>query len=116
MTCGDFYMGEKVDAYRKNDYSKESCVGRGTVDRAKPVAVKGAGSVLKIHVQNGDFVERGELLFETVEGVLDGLYAPDNRVIAPISGIIASIDKANRETVAKGDTLMKVMPTESLQV
>ena len=116
VTGGDFYMGEKVDAYRKNDYSKESCVGRGTVDRAKPVAVKGAGSVLKIHVQNGDFVERGELLFETVEGVLDGLYAPDNRVIAPISGIIASIDKANGETVAKGDTLMKVMPTESLQV
>jgi len=116
VTGGDFYMGEKVDVYRKNDYSKESCVGRGTVARAKPVAVKGAGSVLKIHVKNGDFVERGELLFETVEGVLDGLYAPGNQVIAPITGIISSIDKNNGESVNKGDTVMKVMPTDSLQV
>jgi len=86
------------------------------VARAKPVAVKGAGSVLKIHVKNGDFVERGELLFETVEGVLDGLYAPGNQVIAPITGIISSIDKNNGESVNKGDTVMKVMPTDSLQV
>lgn len=116
VTGGDFYMGEKVDVYRKNDYTKESCVGRGTVDRAKPVAVKGAGSVLKIHVKNGDFIERGELLFETVEGVLDGLYAPDQRVLSPVSGIISSVEKNNGDTVAKGDALMKVIPEGSLQV
>ena len=116
VTGGDFYMGEKVDVFRKNDYSKESCVGRGTVDRAKPVAVKGAGSVLKIHVRNGDFVERGELLFETVEGVLDGLYAPDNRILSSVTGIVASMEKNNGDTIAKGDTLAKVMPSDSLQV
>ena len=116
VTGGDFYMGEKVDVFRKDDYSKESCVGRGTVSRAKPVAVKGAGSVLKLHVKNGDFIERGELLFETVEGVLDGLYAPDNKIISPVTGIVSSVEKANGETIAKGDTLMKVMPSGSLQV
>ena len=109
-------VGEKVDVFRKNDYSKESGVGRGTVDRAKPVAVKGAGSVLKIHVRNGDFVERGELLFETVEGVLDGLYAPDNRILSSVTGIVASMEKNNGDTIAKGDTLAKVMPSDSLQV
>ena len=116
VTGGDFYMGEKVDVYRSEEYSKESCVGRGNVDRAAPVAVKGAGSVLKIHVANGDFIERGELLFETVEGALDGLYAPDNRVLSPVSGIVASVEKGNGETIAKGDTLVKIMPTGSLQV
>ena len=116
VTGGDFYMGEKVDAFRKSDYNKESCIGRGTVSRAKPVAVKGAGSVLKLHVQNGDFVERGELLFETVEGVLDGLYAPDSLILSPVSGIVESVEKKNGETIAKGDALMKVMPSESLQV
>ncbi len=30
-----------------------------------------------MHVKAGDTVERGELLFETVTGTLDGLYAPD---------------------------------------
>ena len=116
VTGGDFYMGEKVDIYRSQDYSKESCVGRGTVERATPVAVKAEGSVLKIHVQNGDFIERGELLFETVSGVLDGLYAPNNEVLAPVSGIVASVDKSNGESVSKGDTLMKVIPSNSLQV
>ena len=115
VTGGDFYMGEKVDIYRKESYSKESCLGRGTVDRAKPVEVKGTGSVLKIHVKNGDFVERGELLFETVEGVLDGLYAPENQVLSPADGIIASVEKNNGENLSKGDTLMKIMPSASLQ-
>ena len=115
VTGGDFYMGEKVDAYRKSDYSKESCVGRGTVDRAKPVAVKGTGSVMKIHVKNGDFVERGEMLFETVEGVLDGLYAPDPGSL-PGDGYRFQRGQEQRETVAKGDTVMKVIPRDSLQV
>ena len=116
VTGGDFYMGEKVDVFRKSEYSKESCIGRGKVDRAKPVAVKGAGSAIRIHVANGDFVERGELLFETVDGVLDGLYAPSSQVMAPVSGIVSSVDKHNGETAAKGDTLVKILPTNSLQV
>ena len=116
VTGGDFYMGEKVNIYRDSAYSKNSNVGQGTVDRTKPVAVKGSGSVMKIHVKNGDFVERGELLFETVEGVLDGLYAPGNQVLSPVSGIISSVEKKNGENIAKGDTLMKILPTDSLQV
>ena len=116
VTGGDFYMGEKVDAFRSADFGKESCVGRGTVGRAKPVAVKGEGSVLKIHVRNGDCVDRGELLFETVDGVLDGLYAPEPRILSPVSGILASVEKKNGETIAKGDTLVQIIPSGSLQV
>ncbi len=116
VTGGDFVMEEKVEIYRKQDYSKESAIGRGTVNRAAPVAVKGSGSVLKIHVQNGDFVERGENLFETVEGVLDGLYAPENQVLSPVNGIVSEVAKGNGESIAKGDTLAKLIPTHSLQV
>ena len=116
VTGGEFYLNEKVDIYRSSDWSKESRIGRGTVSRAKPVAVKGSGSVLKLHVANGDFVERGELLFETVEGVLDGLYAPDNRILSPVTGVVSSVDKNAGDTAAKGDTLMKIIPAESFQV
>ena len=116
VTGGEFSMEEKVEIYRKSNYSKESAIGRGTVDRAKPVAVKGTGSVLKIHVENGDFVERGEILFETVDGVLDGLYATGENVVSPVKGIINSVEKGRGETINKGDTLMKIVPTESLRV
>ena len=86
------------------------------MDRTDPVAVRGTGSILKIHVQNGDFVERGELLFETVEGTLDGLYAPGTEVVSPTSGIVSSVEKSNGDSIAKGDTLMKIVPVSSLQV
>ena len=116
VTGGEFYLNEKVDVYRSSDWSRESRIGRGTVSRAKPVAVKGSGSILKLHVQNGDFVERGELLFETVEGVLDGLYAPDNRVVSPVTGVVSSVEKNTGDTAAKGDALMKIIPADSFQV
>ena len=116
VTGGEFYLGEKVDIFRSQDQKKESCIGRGTVSRAKPVAVKGSGSILKLNVANGDFVERGEALFETVEGVLDGLYAPDSRIISPASGVIASIEKNKGDKVSKGDAMAKIIPAESFLV
>ena len=116
VTGGEFYLGEKVDICRKDDMKADSRVGRGIVKRAKPVAVKGSGSVLKLHVKNGDFVERGQLLFETVEGGLDGLYAPDNRVLSPATGVVVSAEKAAGDTISKGDTLLKVVPASSFQV
>lgn len=83
---GEFYIAETVSIYRRSDYAESSRIGRGTVAAAKVVAIKGSGSILKMHVENGDFVERGELLFETVTGTLDGLYAPGNEIICEVSG------------------------------
>ena len=91
-------------------------MGRGTVDRAKPVAVKGTGSVLKVHVQVGDRVERGEVLFETVEGVLDGLYAVDNTIYSPLDGFVATVDAAQGSAVEKGGKLITVFPTDAMQI
>jgi len=113
---GEFYIGEKVGIYRDPDYTKESCLGRGTLDRATPIAVKGSGSILKVHVKNGDFVERGQLLFETVEGVLDGLYSPQTGVTATEDGIIASVEASIGASVGKGDAVVKVYPLDQLQI
>ncbi len=115
VTGGEFYMGEKVGIYRKSDYDKESCIGRGTVGRTSPVAVKEAGSILKIHVKNGDFVERGQLLYETVSGDLDGLYAPQGSITAPFTGIVASVDTTAGANVNKNDTLLKLYPASAMQ-
>ena len=116
VTGGEFYLNEKVDIYRNSEKTKESCIGRGTVNRAKAVAVKGTGSILKLLVKDGDFVERGEALFETVEGVLDGLYAPDRKVLSPVTGVVESVEKHKGETTGKGDALIKVSPADSFQV
>ena len=109
-------MGETVGIYRDSDHSSQSRIGRGTIQQNAAVAVKGTGSVLKMHVQEGDHVERGEVLFETVEGVLDGLYAMDNVIYSPMDGIVATVDAVQGSAVEKNGKLISVYPEEALQI
>ena len=116
VTGGEFYMGETVAIYRDAAYTNESRIGRGTVERTPPVAVNAEGSVLRLHVKAGDSVERGELLLETVSGTLDGLYAPETKVVSDIKGVIASVDADNGAAVEKGAKIATIYPEDAMQV
>ena len=116
VTGGEFYMGETVAIYRDEAYTNESRIGRGTVERTPPVAVNAEGSVLRLHVKAGDSVERGELLLETVSGTLDGLYAPDTKVVSDRKGVIASVDADNGTSVEKGAKIATIYPEDAIQV
>ncbi len=116
VTGGEFYMGETVGIYRDSGHASESRIGRGTIQQNAAVPVKGTGSVLKVHVQVGDRVERGEVLFETVEGVLDGLFAVDNTIYSPLDGFVATVDAAQGSAVEKGGKLITVFPTDAMQI
>ncbi len=113
---GEFYMGETVGIYRDSAHSSSSRIGRGTIQQNAAVPVKGTGSVLKLHVQVGDRVERGEVLFETVEGVLDGLYAVDNTIYSPLDGFVASVEAVQGGSVEKGGKLIAVYPKDAMQI
>ncbi len=113
---GEFYMGETVGIYRDSAHSSASRIGRGTIQQNAAVPVKGTGSVLKLHVQVGDRVERGEVLFETVEGVLDGLYAVDNTIYSPLDGFVATVEAAQGSAVEKGGKLITVYPKDAMQI
>ena len=65
--------------------------------------IKGSGSILKMHIGNGDFVERGELLFETVTGTLDGLYALllERRAQRPAGSYTTYLFDKGREKILK---------------
>ena len=116
VTGGEFYMGETVDIYRSEDYASASRIGRGTVGRTKTVAVNAEGSVLKMYVKAGDTVERGELLFETVAGTLDGLYAPDKQVVSDAAGVIATVDAGNGTSVEKDAKIATIYPNDAMQI
>lgn len=116
VTGGDFYMGETVGIYRDPNHHSNSRIGRGTIQQNAAVPVKGTGSVLKIHVQVGDHVERGELLFETVEGALDGLFAVDNVIPSPLDGIVASVEVSQGGSIEKGGKLITVYPNDAMQI
>ena len=115
-TSGELMMGETVYIYRDAARSSKSRIGKGTVGRTAEIAVKGSGSILKLHVKDGDSVKRGDLLFETVTGDLDGLYAVSNQVLSHVSGVVASVNTSVGSNVNKNDTLLTVYTMDSLQV
>lgn len=116
VTGGDFYMGETVGIFRSAGYDSKTRIGRGTIAQNAAIGISGSGSVLKMHVNVGDRVERGEILFETVEGVLDGLYAVDNTIVSGVSGVVAEVDIAPGSGVSKGSKLISVYPDGSFQI
>lgn len=115
-TSGELKLNEDVRIYRDSAHSAKQKIGGGTVARVADVSVTGTGSLLYMHVQPGDTVTRGQLLFETVGGTLDGLYATDNRVLAPVGGIVANVNAQTGAPVNKGDCLLTLYPRDSLQI
>lgn len=115
-TQGELMMDETVSIYRSADRTTKSRIGRGNVGRTAEVAVTGSGSILKLHVKNGDKVERGQLLFETVTGALDGLFAAGNEVLSHVSGVVAEVKTSAGAVVNKGDALLTVYTMDALQI
>ena len=68
------------------------------------------------HVKDGDAVTRGQLLYETVTGTLDGLYATGNQIVSDEAGIIASVNLSAGSTLNKGDTILTLYPKDKMQV
>ncbi|HEX2946966.1 MAG TPA: HlyD family efflux transporter periplasmic adaptor subunit [Clostridia bacterium] len=121
---GSLQNGDTVSLFRKEDYSAESRVGTGKVSRIDPVPVTSQGSVLKVHVSEGQKVKKGDLLFEMVGGDLTG-YGKENadnssdRETASINDIDNTI-KAGRDGVlgdifvAAGQPVQKDQPLAKL--
>ena len=116
VTGGEFYMGETVGIYRSKDYRTETCIGRGNIAQNAALAVQGSGSILKMHVSAGDKVEKGQLLFETVDGLLDGMYAMDNTILSDVSGVVATADAMVGTSVSKSGSLITVYPRDKFQI
>ena len=115
-TAGELYMEETVYIYRSDDYEYESRIGSGTVGRTPELSITGTGSLLQLFVSEGDTVERGQLLFETVDGTLDGLGVYTDTIQSDADGVIASINVSAGQKVAKGDVLLTVYPVGSYQI
>lgn len=116
VTSGEFSIGENVGVYREKGYPAASRIGRGTVAATKAVAVKGTGSILNMRAQNGAQVKRGEVLFDTVKGALDGLIAPGSQIISPVTGIVATVDVANGADVEKNAKIATLFADDELTI
>ena len=114
VTSGDFTPSEKYDIYRDESHTSTSRIGRGTVSRTDPIAVTGSGCIVSIAVQNGDYVERGQLLFETLTGTTDNGEVPSTTIYAEEDGIVEEVNVSAGSTLTKGDAIATICKTDKL--
>ena len=81
---GELYVGETVYLYRDADFSAAQRVGVGTAVVAEPIAYSTSGTLIELCVQEGEEVERGELLFTFAQS--DG-----TQIVSPASGVIVRV-------------------------
>jgi len=108
-TGGEFYVGETVYLYRDEDFSTKQRIGIGTVITSDPQSYDAEGKLLRVHVSEGEYVERGELLFE---------YADSEETVftAETAGIVSEISVQRGDRVEKGDVLMTIVAQDQICV
>lgn len=101
---GTLYVGETADLYRNADFTSASRIGIGTAVASDVETYAASGTIARMHVSMGEYVERGELLFETGGGV----------IAAPSAGIVAAVSVQPGDSVAEGECLLTIVPQEAV--
>lgn len=94
-------LESEVRVYRDPDYHTADCIGTGTVHRIDPQAVTGEGYVRAVHVEDGQAVKRGDLLFELVPDALEDMQGGDGIVNMPKTGVLLSVLCESGAEIAK---------------
>lgn len=116
VTGGDFAPGETCDIYRGTSMVASSRIGRGSTSRVDPVAVTGTGSIVAYAVKSGDRVERGQLLFETLDGAFDGLEMSGAQIYAGMDGVVGQVGVAKGSALEKDSVAAVIYPTGSMRL
>lgn len=112
VRSGDLELNDTCYLYRDDSYESDQRVGRGTVSRNDPIAISGNGVLLKLHVQNGQTVRKGDVLMETVP---DLAWGDDSRIAAPADGILAVSNVSTGSAVNQGQPAAVLWPLDGLE-
>lgn len=116
VTSGEFLIGETVNVYRGDSAVSTLRIGRGTLNRTSPTAVTGTGSIVSVAVAAGDAVQRGDLLFETLDGAFDGLYMSGSDIAAGIDGTISQLNAQQGASIQKDEVVAVLYPEGAMRV
>ena len=116
VTGGAFIPGDSVDVFRNEKHSNAQKIGRGTVSRVAPTAVSASGAIVRIAVEDGAEVKRGDLLLETLDGSFDGLYMSGVEILAGQKGVIGSLNMEQGSAIQKNGVVAVIYPLEGMRV
>ncbi len=116
VLSGEFLVGETVNVYRGDKDTTSKRIGRGTLTRANPTAISGNGSIVSFAVSAGDEVQRGDLLFETLDGAFDGLYMSGSDIAADIDGIVYQVNAQQGSPIQKDSVAAVLYPADAMRI
>ena len=114
-TGGSFYNGETVYVYMEADYGAADRLGKGTVVATAAQTVAAEGDVSKLYVREGDFVEKGQRLFETLAALPDGDGGGDALALtAEVAGYVTTVYAAAGDGIQRDAPLAEICPADGL--
>ena len=114
ILSGDYDLGDSVRCYRESDHEYKSETGRGRVTRFADCTIAGQGRIAAVHVQPGDTVSVGDLLFEMVDAQCP-IGAP-RTLTAPASGAVTALYTLSGAQVYRGQLLMEIADLTQLEL
>ena len=109
ITEGELYIGETVRMFRDAEYSESTYVGSGTVNASSLIACSGQGKLLELLVEEGDKVERGQLLWRSAS-------SEETEVTIPADGVICERLAEKGEQVAEDQVLARIAVSTLLSI
>lgn len=111
---GDFDLGDTIRCFRKPEMKYEEETGRGKATRYADTAVQAQGRIIACHVQPGDQVKTGDLLFEVVDASCPVGAALE--MVAPVSGAVTLLAASSGMQVYRGQLLCEIADLDALEL
>ena len=107
-------LNETCRVSREEDNDEEKGrIGQGKTQRNNPIAIQAEGSVLKLHVQEGDEVRKGDLLMEVAPDMLEG--KTESVIAAEKDWVVLAVSAAEGGAVQKGQPVAQVFEEGTLR-
>ena len=113
-TGGAFYNGETVYVYMESDYDTVDRLGKATVVATSAMGVAGTGGVARLYVEEGDFVEKGQLLFETLDTLPEGGTDDVQALTVDTSGYVVEVYAQAGDAIERDAPLLALCPADAL--
>ena len=115
LTSGLFDDEDEVEVFSDENMGTKTKLGKGKVTRQADLPLMASGRVLKVYVQQGERIRKGQLLFETVSPDAE----PDvtgAEITAPVGGALEIGNLTTGQQVYKGQLLCSVHDLSALEV
>lgn len=115
ILTGSFEVDDTVRCYRESSTPNDSETGRGRVTRYADTQVAvPAGRIAAVHVQPGDTVAVGDLLFETVDA--QSAKGASREIASPVSGAVTLLNTLSGAQVYRGQLLCEIADLDALEL